>query len=377
MTSEFVPPLRGFVDVNGLSPPPATPGWLALPWLIGTASPPINAHHRAEADLARAVHQVAGSFVPCEDWRLQIVLQQATAAPTAQISSAVARAPRAMSAEANLARVARHAAHAAQQAAVNPGPVVNRAFSHEPPLPYYGATISAVESFHGLLAQTEGPEKPGQRPNRIYPQSGLRGTPQGFPFKLFEILTREDPRIISWSPTGRSFCVFDRLALLDILPRFDLKIRGWTNFQRQLNNYGLKQSNAEPGEPLSAYANPNFQRERPDLLTYPGVRRAVQPRPPYVRPADRRRQREKKMAEQVDPAPPSTSTSEDEFAIEDTSSVNSNHGSEEACEARLETVLDEANSPKSAKKRRATSAAEAEIAEMLAKRFCGTGVVSA
>ena len=148
MTSEFVPPLRGFVDVNGLSPPPATPGWLALPWLIGTASPPINAHHRAEADLARAVHQVAGSFVPCEDWRLQIVLQQATAAPTAQISSAVARAPRAMSAEANLARVARHAAHAAQQAAVNPGPVVNRAFSHEPPLPYYGATISAVESFH-------------------------------------------------------------------------------------------------------------------------------------------------------------------------------------------------------------------------------------
>ena len=47
------------------------------------------------------------------------------------------------------------------------------------------------------------------------------------------------------------------------------------------------------------------------------------------------------MAEQVDPAPPSTSTSEDEFAIEDTSSVNSNHGSEEARHESLETVLDD------------------------------------
>ena len=134
---------------------------------------------RAEADLARAVHQVAGSFVPCEDWRLQIVLQQATAAPTAQISSAVARAPRAMSAEANLAGRAARRARRARCGSTHQSSIV---LSRTSPLPYYGATISAVESFHGLLAQTEGPEKPGQRPNRIYPQSGLRGTPRRFPF---------------------------------------------------------------------------------------------------------------------------------------------------------------------------------------------------
>jgi hypothetical protein len=154
------------------------------------------------------------------------------------------------------------------------------------------------------------PEASTERPNRLYPRSGARGTPQGFPcvllalarllargraarrvsrrsvasrrYKLFEILSRPDQwgHIIRWSPSGRSFVVLDRAALMrDVLPRY-MNQAEWTSFQRQLNNFGMRTVARQAhnnGEPPGAYVHPLFRRDRPDLLF--NVRRKVQDRP--------------------------------------------------------------------------------------------------
>ena len=164
---------------------------------------PINAHHRAEADLARP-HQVAGSFVPCEDRRPQIVLQQATAAPTAQISSAVARAPRAMSAEANVRRVARHAAHAAQQAAGQPRTSRQSCFLARAPSPTTALRSARWRAppCSRRLRDRRSPVSARIASTRLRPaRHARRALTRGGWSKFF---VREDPRIISWSPTGRS-----------------------------------------------------------------------------------------------------------------------------------------------------------------------------
>ena len=126
------------------------------------------------------------------------------------------------------------------------------------------------------------PESRSERPNKLYPRSGLRGTPQGFPYKLFEILSRPDQfgDIISWSPSGRSFVILDRAALMrDVLPRY-MNQAEWTSFQRQLNNFGMRtvaRQSHDSDEPPEAYVHPLFRRDRPDLLN--NVRRKRQDRP--------------------------------------------------------------------------------------------------
>jgi len=90
-------------------------------------------------------------------------------------------------------------------------------------------------------------------------------SPSEFISKLITIL--EDPqhtRIISWTPCGK--CVFLKdLAKItsEILPKYFNHSKIAT-LVRQLNYYGFKKLSSGTGQHI--YSNPNFQKDRPDLL---------------------------------------------------------------------------------------------------------------
>ncbi|CAM9532571.1 unnamed protein product [Discosporangium mesarthrocarpum] len=93
---------------------------------------------------------------------------------------------------------------------------------------------------------------------------GTRGAPSMFPRKLYKILSEEDPNIIAWADSGRSFQLLDQDAFVEeIMSRF-YRHQKLTSFQRQLNLYGFKKQTQGPL--TGHYCHPSFQRDRPELL---------------------------------------------------------------------------------------------------------------
>jgi hypothetical protein len=85
-----------------------------------------------------------------------------------------------------------------------------------------------------------------------------------FPQKLFMLLEKESPEIISWIPNGKGF----RINNIDefqssIIPKY-FKHTKFTSFQRQLNLYGFRR--VTRGEDQGAYFHPKFIYGRSDYV---------------------------------------------------------------------------------------------------------------
>jgi hypothetical protein len=85
---------------------------------------------------------------------------------------------------------------------------------------------------------------------------------------LYEILDKEDPRVIGWCDDGKSFCIYDYEAMEErILPTY-FRHKKFASFQRQLNYFGFRKihkTNREK-DTSSAYCQANFVRNDPSLM---------------------------------------------------------------------------------------------------------------
>jgi hypothetical protein len=93
-----------------------------------------------------------------------------------------------------------------------------------------------------------------------------------FPQKLFTILQKESPSIISWIPSGNAFRIWDSEKFqAEVIPKY-FKHTKVASFQRQLNLYGFRR--VTKGEAQGAYVHPKFQSMRPenvaDIRRLPG-----------------------------------------------------------------------------------------------------------
>ena len=90
-----------------------------------------------------------------------------------------------------------------------------------------------------------------------------------FPVKLYDLLEKTNPRVVSWLPDGNGFTIHDpHVMCAQVLPRFFRHDR-LPSFQRQLNLYGFRR--VVKGAETGAYRHTLFLRGRPDLLS--GIRR--------------------------------------------------------------------------------------------------------
>jgi hypothetical protein len=87
--------------------------------------------------------------------------------------------------------------------------------------------------------------------------------PKPFPQTLMELLSSEDPEIITWLPSGKAFIVRCPKKFVElVLPRF-FKQTKITSFQRQLNMYGFRR--IADGPEMGAYRHELFLRDKPHL----------------------------------------------------------------------------------------------------------------
>eukprot|EP01137_Pigoraptor_chileana_P010458 Opistho-2@60130 len=87
--------------------------------------------------------------------------------------------------------------------------------------------------------------------------------------------------LISWTPTGTSFCVYKPPQFAkDVLPKF-FKHNNFSSFVRQLNMYGfhkvvgVEQGSLNSDDDTWEFINPNFVRDHPELMRE--VKRKVAP----------------------------------------------------------------------------------------------------
>jgi len=84
-----------------------------------------------------------------------------------------------------------------------------------------------------------------------------------FPQTLMEILSEEDPAIITWLPSGKAFIVRSSRKFVDsVLPKYFRQTK-MTSFQRQLNLYGFRR--IVEGPDTGAYQHDLFSRDEPEL----------------------------------------------------------------------------------------------------------------
>jgi len=85
-----------------------------------------------------------------------------------------------------------------------------------------------------------------------------------FPRRLFEILSFEDPKILSWNEDGKSFSIHNTSEFTNkVLPRY-FRHSKLTSFQRQLNLYGFQRIHVGPLE--GAYHHIKFQKGNFSLI---------------------------------------------------------------------------------------------------------------
>jgi hypothetical protein len=89
-----------------------------------------------------------------------------------------------------------------------------------------------------------------------------------FPVKLYRLLfdaqQRNQQHIVSFTPSGNAFVVYRPIEFMsDIAPLY-FKITSLASFQRQLYIYGFHRT--QEGDIRDAYTNPNFKKDRPELL---------------------------------------------------------------------------------------------------------------
>jgi hypothetical protein len=82
---------------------------------------------------------------------------------------------------------------------------------------------------------------------------------------LMELLSQEDPDIVTWLPSGKAFVVRCPKKFVElVLPRFFKQTR-ITSFQRQLNMYGFRR--IADGPDMGAYHHERFVRDKPHLCS--------------------------------------------------------------------------------------------------------------
>lgn len=88
-----------------------------------------------------------------------------------------------------------------------------------------------------------------------------------FPQKLMKILLRSDwSDIISWTPSGEAFRIYDKKRLMQVLtPQFYLEVTKFENFRRKLYSWGFRIMPA--GEDCGAWYHPCFIRDKPKLCS--------------------------------------------------------------------------------------------------------------
>jgi len=98
-----------------------------------------------------------------------------------------------------------------------------------------------------------------------------------FPQALMEMLSQEDPEVITWLPSGDAFIVRNsKKFVASVLPKFfnQTKI---TSFQRQLNLYGFRR--IVDGPNMGAYHHGRFRRDEPELCKSIPRKKRIRKRP--------------------------------------------------------------------------------------------------
>jgi len=100
---------------------------------------------------------------------------------------------------------------------------------------------------------------------------------KAFPQALMEMLSQEDPEVITWLPSGDAFIVRNTKKFVDsVLPKFfnQTKI---TSFQRQLNLYGFRR--IVDGPNMGAYHHVRFRRDEPEMCKSIPRKKRIRKRP--------------------------------------------------------------------------------------------------
>ncbi|OQS06893.1 HSF-type DNA-binding protein, partial [Thraustotheca clavata] len=105
--------------------------------------------------------------------------------------------------------------------------------------------------------------------NDIQPIPFVGNQEQVAPFlaTLYEILTKENPAVISWCHEGKAFVVYDYDHMEKyILPTY-FRHNKFASFQRQLNYFGFRKLHkAKENDYSSVYCQPNFIRDEPNRM---------------------------------------------------------------------------------------------------------------
>jgi len=122
----------------------------------------------------------------------------------------------------------------------------------------------AHRSFHSYHNNSNGasfPSIPNDEPQVIAPIP----IPKNFPETLYDIISAEENQhIISWLPHGQGFILHDKQRFASkILPRFFDGAK-FASFTRRLNRWSF--ARFPRGPEMGAYSNPNFIRNRPELV---------------------------------------------------------------------------------------------------------------
>lgn len=96
------------------------------------------------------------------------------------------------------------------------------------------------------------------------PKTGRRGAPQAFPRRLYALLDKEDPKIISWTRDGDAFVINDMGSFTNKTLVKYFNHSNYKSFQRQLNMYNFKK--IQRGAQAGAYAHDSFRRGAYDDL---------------------------------------------------------------------------------------------------------------